>query len=281
MKRTLLATVAAAAVLATTACTGDAGSGTPAPAPSASVQPSATPLPSASPLPTASATPTAQPSPANPGVTTQPTGTPPPRRSDATPTTQATPELPSDIPGDLGHVPDGFLLPDENRPATDETSAFATTVWRPSCPDRVLTLESTKGLSGTRIKESIGPEQATTNGLLVFDDEAAAQAFMTELGTQLRGCVTEGPDEDGWRNLQATRDVTDLADGGFSVGGWSQWNTDDGYVDAPGGGLELVVRKGAYVALAHEGGEYVGDPATLDELVTRVRAQITAILDQV
>lgn len=270
MKRILAAT-ATVAVLALSACTPDAVSGTPSP----------TPLPSSSPLPTATATPTIKPSPANTGLTTKPTVTPPPRKQTAKPTTQAIPEAPSDIPGDLGEVPAGFSLPDEDRPGDEETSAFTTTVWRASCPDRVLKLDAASGITASRVKESLGPEHAVVNGLFVFADEAAAQAFMDELGTKLRACAAEGPDEDGWRTVQATRELADLGDGGLDVGSWSEWDAgDDGYIVAPGAGLEYIVRSGAHVVIAQEGGEYAGDPGLLPDVVADLRARITTMLDQ-
>ncbi len=271
MKRTIVTAATVTVVLALSACT---------PGPTATAEPSA--LPTASPLPTASATPSVAPSPASTGLTTQPTPqpTPPKRTVTAEPTTQATPEASTDIPGDLGTTPEGFTLPEEDRPGDEEVTAFTTSVWRAVCPDKALALEAASGLEATRIKESLGPEHSVTNGLMVFTDDAAAQAFMTELGTELKGCVPEGPDEDGWRTVQQTRDLADLGEEALAVGSWSQWNTGDAWVDAPGGGMEYLARQGRYVVLASEGGEYVGDPAALPQLGTDLSARVTQMLGQ-
>ena len=268
MKHSALAAAAAAAVMALSACSSGTGAATP----------QVTPLPTSSALPTATATPSVKPSPAATGITTRPT--PPPRRTTTPPTTQATPLAPTDIPGDLGTVPEGFTLPEENRPGDGETSAFTTTVWRASCPDRVLTLASASGLTATRIKESIGPESAVAHGLLVFTDEAAAEAFMTELRTQLGACVAEGPAEDDWRTAQATRPVTGLGEEALSVSSWSQWNAGTEWVDGPGAGVEYIARQGPHVVLTEEGGEYVGDPTVLPEVVLGLETRITAMLEQ-
>lgn len=268
MKHAALVGAATAAVLVLSACTAGAGTATP----------SATPLPTASPLPTATATPSVKPSPARTGITTKPT--PPPRPATTTPTTQASPAAPTDIAGDLGTVPTGFKLPDEDRPGDGETSAFTTSVWRASCPDQVLTLAAASGITATRVKESIGPEHAVLNGLLVFADEAAAQAFMTELTTKLDACTPEGPDEDGWRTVQATKPIAGLGEDGLAISSWSEWNSGSGWLEGPGAGAEYIVRKANYVVLSQEGGEYVGDPTRLPDVVLDLESRITAMLEQ-
>ena len=267
MKHSALASAAAVALLVLSGCSTTSG-----------VAPTVTPLPTASPLPTATATPSLKPSPAATGRTTQ--ATPPPRQAAPEPTTQTAPAASSDIPGDLGTVPEGFKLPEEDRPGDGETTAFTTSVWRASCPDKVLTLASASGLTGTRVKESIGPEHAVTNGLLVFADEAAAQAFMTELSTALDACTPEGPAEDGWRTVQETRALTGIGEEALSTSSWSQWDDNGKWAEGPGAGLSYVARSGQYVVIAQEGGEYVGDPADLPDVVLDLETRTTAMLEQ-
>lgn len=268
MKRSVLAATTVA-VLALSACGGDAGTATPSP----------NPVTTPTVLPTSTVTPSVAPSPASTGKTTTPK---PPKRSVAPRTPQAQPDSAGEISGSIGQVPEGFKLPDEDRPGDDEVSAFTTTVWRASCPDKVLTLASASGITASRIKESIGIEHVVGNGLLVFDDEAAASAFVSELTTQLAACAPQGPDEDGWRTVQYAGDLAGFGDAGVQVRQWTQWNSgDSGWVQAPGSALTYLARDGRFVALSYEGGEFVGDPADLPELVTDTGARIAAMLDQV
>lgn len=266
MKRSSLVSASVVAVLSLSACTGGAGSGTPSPTPSA--PPSA----SVSPTPTTTA---------GGDRTTTPSSTPTaPRRTAAPHTPRATPESPAEIRGDLGQVPDGFSLPEEGRPADDETTAFTTTVWRASCHDRVLTLGSASGITATRVKESVGPEHVVGNGLLVFGDDAAAQAFLGELRTQLSTCTEAGPSEGGWRSLQATGDLTGFGHEGLQISQWTEWDSTGTWIEAPGSGLQYIARKGRFIALTYEGGEFLGDPADLPDLVTDAETRLTVMLDQ-
>ena len=272
MKRSALAATTLA-VLALTACTGQSGAATPSPTPV--VTPTA--------LPTSTATPSLTPQPVESGTTTTPSAAPsatPPKRTAAPHTPRPTPTADNEIPGALGTLPEGFSLPEEDRPGDDEVSAFTTAVWRASCPDRVLTLASASGITATRVKESVGPEHVVGNGLLVFTDAAAAQAFMAELGTQLASCATEGPDTDSWRTVQATDPLADLGEEGLQVRQWSEWDTGEGWVVAPGGSLQYLAREGRYVALTYEGGEYLGDTADLPDVVIDAETRITVMLDQ-
>lgn len=268
MKRNALASAAVLVLLSVTACTPGGGTATPSPTPA--VTPSATPTPTV--------TATLAPSPANTGGTTQPKA--PPKRTAAPHTPRATPTSPEEISGAIGQVPAGFKLPDEDRPGDDEVSAFTTTTWRAACPDRVLKLATASGISASRIKESIGPEHAVGNGLLVFADDTAADAFMDELVDGLNGCDVQGPNEDGWRTVQVVDDLT-RGDAGVQVRQWTEWDSGGTWVEAPGAALEHIVRKGNRVVLSYEGGEFLGDPAGLAELVADVGARIDAMLAQV
>lgn len=269
MKRSALATVAALAVLSVSACSGSPGTATPSPNAQAS--------PSAMPTPTATAT--LAPSPASTGRTTQPKT--PPKRSAAPRTQQPTPTATGEISGAIGRVPDGFKLPDEDRGATDDLSPFETTVWRATCGEQVLTLAAASGITGSRIKESIGPEHAVGNGLLVFVDDAAAEAFLAELNDKLDDCPVQGPARDSWRTVQVTTDLDGFGDLGVQVRQWSEWDSEGTWVEGPGASLEYIARKGRFVALTYEGGEYQGDPVNQAELVADVEGRLTAILAQV
>ncbi|HHU39167.1 MAG TPA: hypothetical protein GXZ45_07815 [Propionibacterium sp.] len=271
MKRSALA-AAAVAVLTLTACGGDGGSAMASPGPSTAASPTA--------LPTSTVTPSIAPTPVSTGPTTTPKAPQAPKRTAAPRTPQATPQSEEEIPGDKGEVPAGFLLPEEDRPGDDETTAFTTTVWRASCPDRVLTLASASGITATRIKESVGPEHVVGNGLLVFADEAAAIAFLDELGTQLAGCAEEGPNEEGWRTRQASGELDGFGDAGVQVRQWSEWDAEGTWVEAPGSGLTYLARDGQRVVLTYEGGEFQGDPANLPDLVTDSEARLAVMLDQ-
>ena len=271
MKRNALASAAVLALLSVTACSSGAGSATP--------NPTAPPTPSQ--LPTATATPSVAPSPISTATRTNPTTKAPPKRSAAPHTPRATPTDPAEISGAIGSVPEGFKLPDEDRAATDDASAFTTSIWRASCPDRLLTLASASKITGSRIKESVGPEHVVGNGLLVFADEAAADAFLAELTDKLSECDVQGPSEEGWRTLQTSAELDGFGDLGVQVRQWSEWDNEGTWTVAPGAGLQYLARKGAYVGLTYEGGEFQGDPADLPELVADAEARLAAILDQV
>lgn len=268
MKRSALASLAALAILSVTACSG---------AQSASPSPSPAQTPSA--LPTSTITPSMSPAPADTGKKTTPK--PPPKRSAAPRTPRPSPASPAEIAGAIGQVPEGFKLPDEDVAATEEVSAFETTVWRASCPDRVLTLAAASGIQASRIKESVSPEHVVGNGLLVFADETAADAFLTELDTQLADCTMQGPPEEGWRTLQVAAALDGLGDDGLQIRQWSEWDSDGSWVEGPGAALQYLARKGRFIVLTYEGGEYQGDPAGLPELVADVEARISAMLAQV
>lgn len=270
MKRSALASAAAVAVLALAGCTGDAGSATPIPSP--------TPVTTPTPLPTPTATASVTPAPASTGKTTTPKA--PPRRTAAPHMPRATPADDSEIPGELGTIPDGFVLPEEDRAGDEENSAFTTTIWRAACPDRVLTLASASGITATSIKESVGPEHVIGNGLLVFADEAAAQAFVSELDTQLATCTAEGPNEDGWRTVQMHEGLTGFGEGGVQIRQWTEWDSEGTWVQAPGSALQYVARTGQYVVLTYEGGEYQGDPASVSGVVTDAESRLDAMLSQ-
>ena len=268
MKRTTLVSAAVISALALAGCTAQAGAGTPSP----------TPVTTPSAVPTSTVTPSASPVPASVGKTTRPT---PPPRSVAPRTVQPSPSSPGEISGAIGKLPDGFTLPDEDRPGDGEVTAFTTSTWRVSCPDRVLTLASASGIKASRIKESVGPGHVIGNGLLVFRDEAAATAFVTEVTNQLAACTPLGPDEEGWRTVQASESLTGLGDQAVTWRQWTEWNSGGSWVEAPGAGLHYVARKGPFVALTFEAGEYVGDPAALPELVNALGARIATMLGQV
>lgn len=270
MKRSALASAAALAVLALSACTGGDGTATPSPNPTPATIPTALPTPTA----TASVTP----APVSTGKTTTPKA--PPKRTAAPHTPRATPTDDSEIAGAMGTIPEGFVLPEEDRAADEETSAFTTTIWRAACPDKVLTLASASGITATNIKESVGPEHVIGNGLMVFADAAAAEAFVTELSTQLAACTAEGPNEDGWRTVQKSEELAGFGDGGVQVRQWTQWDSEGTWVEAPGSALQYLARSGQYVVLTYEAGEYQGDPATLSGVVTDAESRLDSMLAQ-
>ena len=61
---------------------------------------------------------------------------------------------------------------------------------------------------------------------------------------------------------------------------WSEWDTGEGWVVAPGGSLQYLAREGRYVALTYEGGESLGDPAAPPDAVIDAETRITVMLDQ-
>lgn len=240
--------------------------------------PSATPgAPTA--LPSSTVTPSVTPTPADPGTTT----TPGPRTpAGATGTPRATPASANEVPGELGALPAGFKLPDEDRPGDPEVSAFTTTVWRATCADgSTIELPPLDTLTASRVKESIGPEHVQGHGLLVFSDADAAASFLSAVASGLQACAPDGPATDGTRMRQSTGPTSGLGDAGVQVGTWSQYDMNGTWTDAPGAGLQFVVREGRHVAVAFEGGEFVGDPTRLPEASDRGRRAIEAILAQV
>lgn len=264
--RTLLASGVTALALA--GCTPGAGA-TPAPPPPQTTQPSATVTPSVTPTPASS------------GTTSTPRPTP--RRTTTPPATpRATPTAANELPGALGQVPAGFKLPEEDRAGTDEVTAYATTIWRATCPDTsTVALPGASKLSATRIKESLGPEHVDGNGLLVFPDAASATTFLAQLRAGLERCTTPGPVQDGFRQQQAVGPLNGLGDEGLVIRMWGQGEIDGAWRDTPDAGAQHLARKGRFVALTWQGGEYVGDQASNTELNDLARGRITEILRQV
>ena len=263
--RTLLA--AGVTALALAGCTPGTGA-TPAPPPT-------------QPTPTATPSPSVTPTPASSGTTSTPRPTP--RRTTTPPTTpRATPTGAHELPGALGQVPAGFKLPDEDRAGTDEVSAYTTTIWRATCPDTsTVALPAASRLAASRIKESLGPEHVDGNGLLVFPDAASATTFLAQLRTGLGACVSPGPAQDGFRQQQAVGPFPGIGDEALAIRMWGQGESDGTWRDTPDAGAQHIARKGRFVALTWQGGEYVGDQASNTELVDEAKRRLTEILRQV
>lgn len=265
MARTAATALAALTLVAVAGCTA-APRATPAPSAPTASQPTTSV--------TVTPTPTARPAASGTTSTPSPSGRSTPRQ-----TPRARPTSASELPGTLGTLSPGFKLPEEDRAATDETTAFRPAAWVASCVDgSTVRLSSVTGVTATRLRESEGPEHVEGRGLVQFSDEAAARSFMDELRTGYAGCPTDGEEQEGYRPHQEISPVDGLADGGLAV---RVWTRRAGAGDAPGSTLEYVVRKGRHVALVWNAGEYLGDPVNQRELVEASRADVRAILDQI
>ena len=86
--------------------------------------------------------------------------------------------------------------------------------------------------------------------------------------------------EDGWRTRQGAGALTGFGDEGHQVRQWTEWNTGDSWIGAPGSALTYLAREGRFVALTFEAGEFQGDPADLPDLVTDSETRIAVMLDQ-
>jgi hypothetical protein len=229
-------------------------------------------------------TPLATPTTARPTATAKPTATTSKAIPSRTPATKTlAPETTEGvIAGAIGQVPNGFTLPDEQRAASDETTAFETTPWRLACVnDTGITASALDKLTATRIKASSGPEHVEGNGLLVFSDAAAAQSFLDQATAGYAACPAQAPADNGFRASQRSESVASLGEQAVRVGSWWDYDSNGTWIPAPGADLTYLARKGRFVALTYEGEESVGDPLANTELSTRAQARIQQILGQV
>lgn len=274
MKRLILAGVA---IVALTGCANSGPIATPSvPAPSPTPTATATVTPTAS-TASASAGTTARPSKSNSAKPTAPI----PSRTPAKTLPPATTE--GVIAGAIGQVPAGFTLPDEGRQATGETTAFDTTPWRVACLDEVgITAPGLDKLTATRIKASSGPEHVEGNGLLVFRDEASAEAFLDQATAAYRKCPAQGSTDDGgFRPSQQSGAVPELGVQNVRIGSWWEYNDHGTWIVSPGADLTYLARKGKFIALTYEGDESSGDPTANLDLTKRAQQRIQQMLAQV
>ncbi len=234
------------------------------------------------PVPTPT-TPSATPTTARPSATAKHTATSKPVPSRTPPAKTLAPESTEGvIAGAIGQVPAGFSLPDEQRPAADETTAFETTPWRLACVnDAGITTTALDKLTATRIKASSGPEHVEGNGLLVFADASAAQSFLDQATAGYAACPAQAPVDNGFRPSQRSQAVPSLGEQAVQVGSWWEYQSKDAWLPAPGADLTYLARKGRFVALTYEGDESVGDPTSNADLNSRAQARIQQILAQV
>lgn len=231
-------------------------------------------------VPAPTHTPTArQTSTPSPTPSAEPTATPKPQPHTSKPV--PTPAEGTVIAGDIGELPQGFMLPDEGRVADDMDSGFQTTTFKVSCLDTA----PLQKLKASRIKMASGPEYGQTNGLLVFADAASATAFVDQVLAAYTRCPAQGGrDDEEFRTKQAIdSSVKGLGEQGVRFGTWSEWNRErtDTWVESPGGDITYFVRKGKFVALSSEGAEYVGNTLQNTGLTNRVDTHIKQILAQV
>lgn len=272
MKRIVLVGIAA---LALTGCATSGPIATPS-----------VPAPTPSPTPTASATPTAKaptPSAATTATSKKPKATPSVPVPTRTPVRTLAPDTTQGvIAGAVGQVPQEFTLPDEQRAATDESTAFETTSWRVACfDDQGIDAPALDKLTATRIKASSGPEHVEGNGLLVFADDASAKAFLDQTAAAYASCAPHGAVNGGFRPSQASDAVADLGEQTVRVGSWWEYDNAGSWVESPGADITYLTRKGKYVALTYEGDESIGDPRASDHLTARAADRIKAMLAQV
>lgn len=261
-----VATLAALTLMAVAGCTTQPPQATPG---------AQTPAPTGAPA-SSSVTPAPTSRPATSGVTSTPTSS---TRGSAKDTPRAQPTSASELPGTLGELPSGFTLPDEDQPAEGDNTPYQPVAWAAACADAsLLSLSSVSQVTATRIRESQGPEHVQGRGLVQFRDEDAARAFVDEVNRGLSACPADGDEQEGMRTHQELSPVEGVGDQGIAVRLWTR-KTDG--ADAPGASLQYIVRKGRHVALVWTGGEYLGDPVKLRELVTASRDDVEAILTQV
>lgn len=212
------------------------------------------------------------------------TATPTPTTTTPTPsptsvTTTPQPPLFMALPADVGTWPARWILPDEDRPAKDETTAYLPQDTEIMCSGGKVEL-SLIGLERSRVRALTGPEFYDGMGLLQFADEAAAQAFMDELATKAAECPDPNQENTEWRGRHAVSSTPGLGDEALVVRLWNESKDEAGvWQDSIGGGLQLFVREGRSVAFVATGGESLGDP--IEEVTradSRVRPKAEAIL---
>lgn len=235
---------------------------TPAPAPAPiTVGPSVT-SPSTKPAPSRTPSATAKPKPSASGSATPKGGL-------------------TTAPASLGELPPTVNLPHEGAPAADETSAWEAAPWGYGCPGRLPEFRSFEKLVASRNIQATGLEWAASETVLVFRSDAAAQQFVDEVKAVNASC--DGPgEEDEVRTRTASGDFPGDWDSGVSLRMWDEHSPDNGatWNARPGAGLDLVVRRGRAVVISSQGGEYVGDPITIPEVVKETRATIDVVAPQ-
>ncbi|MFV0407582.1 MAG: hypothetical protein ACK5LN_12320 [Propioniciclava sp.] len=172
-----------------------------------------------------------------------------------------TPAAATHLPADSGTLPDGFTLPHENDPATDDRGAWEPADWSLSCLDSTFPIAVLNQLTGSRIRGSEIPEGFDSEGLLQFGSDTDAQTFMTEVEAGFADCTTTGePGPDNFRGRMAASTTDGPGDSTFAVREWREYSEDgETWVESPGGSISLITQQGPNIAITQQSGEFLGD----------------------
>ena len=138
----------------------------------------------------------------------------------------------------------------EGTPAQGEATAWVGE-GRPvlACPEP-LPMHSLAGLQASRNISMNAPESSEREGVLVFRDRAAAQAFMAELHAAATQCSAPLAKDDivTTRDRHSVAAYDGLGDEAFSTGRYTEKRLDDAWTAQPGAEVTLWVRRDRVVA---------------------------------
>ena len=217
--------------------------------------------------------------PTQPGTTAAQTPT---TTASKKPSVTATPGAPpTAAPATMGTLPDGFRLLNEGTPQQEDISAWELAPWAYGCPSKVPVFGSLTSLTASRNIEASGPEWGASETILVFTTDAQARQFLTELQAVNAGCA--GPGDDAGSRIQTKAEAFEGTwESGLSLRMWDEATTDGGttWTPRPGASLVLAAQKGKAVTLSSQGGEFMGDPLALPEMLATTRKAIDAVVPQ-
>lgn len=234
----------------------------------------------------------------SPAVPDTPTPIPPPvtetTASDVEPAT-APWHSTSRLPGVFGDI--GALAPLHwEAPAEGDSEAWgAAGDFVLSCAGEDLTIPALTSVTAGRTIGSLGPESVSNESVLIFATQDAAIAFMQQLEAGGRDCAARSPwlpkQPSGTEPVQypivrtnwAVSYVPDLADYAFT---WRTWDeavlddSDETFVEFPGGSATVWVRQGNVVMMAGFSGELVGDPANQPDMLEQLMPAIDHVRER-